>query len=59
MSPHVYVLRKMCVQSLCLGVDRYTILSRALEYTTLKSIVEETAIIYDPTEETVVQVRVL
>ena len=46
-----------CVSSLCLGVGRYTTLSRALEYTTLKSLVEETAIIYDPTEETVVQVR--
>ena len=46
-----------CVLSLCLGVGRYTTLSRALEYTTLKSLVEETAIIYDPTEETVVQVR--
>jgi hypothetical protein len=28
--------------------DMYTLLSRELEYTTLKSLVEETAIIYDP-----------
>jgi hypothetical protein len=40
-------------------LTRYTVLSRALEYTTLKSLVEETAIIYDPnSKDTVVQVYI-
>ena len=38
--------------------DMYKKLSRMLEYTTLKDIVEETAIVYDPNpEETVIAVR--
>ena len=39
---------------------RYTKLSRVLEYTTLKDLVEETVIVYDPNPvETVVSVRAI